>query len=326
MLQSWLRCVRHLPSERAAPSGQGWTGVYLAMRGVIAAACRLRRLRQLPGYVLDLFAYVAVVAFFLSALVVGVLAHLWLPQSRRAATRITMEQVSRAIRGSIEIDEISELNLSGVVASGVTIRDSDGEAVLYAPTVRVRAELLEIGVSLLPWSERIVVPVTWARADRVHATLREDADGDLTLSTVFLAPERSLRESAAPSEAGLPLDVNLHMIEVGEVFAIGGFGGFSSIQARTGNVHGSVHVSNDSVTVQTQPISVDVGGILEPMLSGLLDFRFESPSSIQSTLTEVRVGGVKANGYARLDGGALQFRLVLPATDPEALKPFLPDP
>ena len=262
---------------------------------------------------------VAVAAVFVTAFVLGILIHLPLPPSRRLATRIIMEQASKAIRGSIEIGRISRISLHDVEALEVVIRDPDREIILHAPRVQAHADLLAIGLSFLPWSPRAEIPVTWARADRVDVVFRNDASETLSLATTFLA-----LEDAVPSTSSFPLILNLMAIEIGTIAVGGGLGGLSSLDWTARSVRGSVLVEPGGVVIDTNTFPLSFNRILKASIRTTVDYHFRSPNTMWSNLT-AKYHDIAVSGVARLDGTSLHASLALPSTDSAALAPLLPD-
>jgi translocation and assembly module TamB len=267
----------------------------------------------------------ALLITLLGSFVAGILLHLPLPPSKRAATRIVMEQVSQAIRGSIEIERISRLHLGGVEAVGVTIRDPDGETVLFAPRLRARANLLPIALSFLPWSPRAEVPVSWIRAEHIDVVFRQDADGTVTLGTTFLEPIRPAEPPPKkPPTPARPLVVDLKSIEIGTIAAKGGLGGLSPLDWRARTVRGSVRIAPDGVRIDTASFPVAFDKILEKPVHATVDYHFRSPQLMWSgVLANYR--DLSVSGRVQLNGNNLLVDLDLPRTEPQALAPFLPD-
>ena len=268
---------------------------------------------------------VALLIAFLGSFVAGILLHLPLPPSKRAATRIVMEQVSQAIRGSIEIERISRLHLGGVEAVGVTIRDPDGETVLFAPRLRARANLLPIALSFLPWSPRAEVPVTWIRAEHIDVVFRQDADGTVTLGTTFLEPVRPTEPPPTkPAAPARPLVVDLMSIEIGTIAAKGGLGGLSPLDWQARTVRGAVRIAPEGVRIDTGSFPIAFDNILEKPVHATVDYHFRSPMLMWSgVLANYR--DLSLSGRVQLNGNNLLVDLDLPRTEPQALAPFLPE-
>lgn len=266
----------------------------------------------------------ALVSVFLIAFVVGILLHLPLPPSRRVATRLVMDQVSHAIRGSIEIETISRLHLQGIEAKGVTIRDPDGEPILHAPVLRARANLIRIGLSLLPWSDSVRVPVSWVHADHIDVVFREDLAGELTLGTTFLPPPKPAVTPSKPSKPSLPVVVDLYGIEVNSVQAKGNLGGLSPVDWRARSLRGAVHAGPDGVRIDTTAFPLAFHRILEEPIQTTVDYHFRSPELMWSSLL-ARYQDITLSGRVQLKGGDMMVDVDLPRTEGRVFDPFLPE-
>jgi translocation and assembly module TamB len=267
---------------------------------------------------------VALVLTFLLAFLVGVLLHLPLPPSRRVATRLVMEQVSHAIRGSIEIETISRLHLQGIEAKGVTIRDPDGEPILHAPVLRARASLIGIGMSLLPWSDGIRVPVSWVHVEHIDVVFREDLVGELTLGTTFLPPPEPVVTPAKPSKPSLPVVVDLRGIEINSVQAKGQLGGLSPVDWRARSLRGTVYVGPDGVRIDTTSFPLAFHRILQEPIQTTVDYHFRSPELMWTSVL-ARYRDITLSGRVQLKGEDMMIDVDLPRTDGRSFDPFLPE-
>ena len=268
----------------------------------------------------------ALTATFTASFAAGIVLHLPLPPSKRIATRLITEQVSQAMRGAIEIERIEKLHLRGVDATGVTIRDPNGQAVLHAPVLKARANLISIGLSALPWSDTVRVPVSWVRADRIDVVFRQDAEGVLTLGTTFLSPPKPPEpKPAKPSAPARPVILDLQNIEIGTIAASGRLGGLSPVDWQARTVRGMVHVGPDGTRIDTASFPLVFAKILDRPIQTTVDYHLRSPSRMWTRLV-ARYDDVLVSGQVQLDESKLLVDLDLPRTSGKVFAPYLPEP
>lgn len=283
------------------------------------------RLRKVGRHAARFFAPVALTVTFTASFAAGIVLHLPLPPSKRFATRLVTEQVSQAIRGSIELEGIERLHLRGVEAKGVTIRDPDGHAVLHAPVLRARANLVGIGLSALPWSDTVRIPVTWIRADHVDVVFRQDADGEVTLGTTFLPPPKPPEpKPAKPPKPARPVVLDLHNIEIGTIAASGRLGGLSPVDWQARTVRGLVHVGPGGTRIDTASFPLVFSRILDRPIQTTVDYHFRSPARMWTSVV-ARYDDVLLSGQVQLEQSKLLVDLDLPRTAGAAFAPYLPE-
>jgi len=261
---------------------------------------------------------------FVSTFVVGVLIHLPLPPSKRLATRLVTEQVSAAIRGSVEIERISKLYLGGVEAQGVTIRDPAGDTILHAPTLRVQANLLSIAWSAMPWSDSVSVRVPWVWADHIDVVFREDHAGNVTLGTAFLSPIKLPEpKPTKPSKPARPVVVDLMNIEIGSISTGGRLGGLSRVDWRARLVRGVLHAGPDGTRIDTASFPLAFHKLLTQPVQTTVDYHFRSPTLMWSSVL-ARYEEIALSGRVQLNGNEMLLDADLPRTEGKVLAPYLP--
>ena len=266
-----------------------------------------------------------VVVTFLSSFVAGVLIHLPLPPSRRVATRALTVQVSKVIRGSIEVEQITRLDLAGVEASGVTIRDPNGDVVLFSPRLQAHGNLLNIGLSLMPWSDTVLIRSTWIRAEQIDLTFREGPDGVPTLSTTFLPPFKPPEPpTTKPAAPGRPVVVELVGIEIGSLAANGQLGGLKTVDWEAKSIRGSVYAGPGGVRIDTTAFPLMLRRILPEPIRTTVDYHFRPPVMMWSQI----VAGYEqlvVTGNAKLDHANLELTFDLPRSPGSVLQGIVPD-
>ncbi|MCU0694651.1 MAG: hypothetical protein MUF54_25000, partial [Polyangiaceae bacterium] len=268
---------------------------------------------------------VAVALVLASAVTAGLVLHLPLPPSRRIATRIVTAQISRAMRGSIEIERISALSLRGVVARNVAILDPQGNVVLAAPEVHARGDLFAALLSGLPWSDHARLHITWVRAEHVDVKFRQDDTGTLTLATAFWAPPKPPsvpRVKLAVSRR--PVTIDLSAIEVGTVAVRGRIGGYDGVHWDARGLLGSVHAGPDGSVVDVRPFPVMVREVTPRPVRAVVDYHFRSPELMWTSFV-ASMDDITVSGRAKLDGGYLDAVVDLPRTPPLAFALLLPE-
>ncbi|HZO14136.1 MAG TPA: translocation/assembly module TamB domain-containing protein [Polyangiaceae bacterium] len=146
-------------------------------------------LKRIAGAVLGL----VLLVFLLAA---GALVYLQTPAGRAWVRARLNDALASSFRGRMVIEEIREVGLSGVVGARVTMKDPDGEQVLFADGVRIRLPVLKTAYRALSDSKNIDISVDEVDIDYADVSLEQTATGELRLANAFEPPPRAGSEES----------------------------------------------------------------------------------------------------------------------------------
>src|SRR5262245_5720709 len=109
-------------------------------------------LKRIAGAVLGLLLLVFLVA-------AGALVYLQTPAGRAWVRARMNDALASSFRGQMVIEDIREVGLSGVGGARVSMRDPEGEQVLFADGVRIRLPVLKTVYRLVTDSKDIDISV-----------------------------------------------------------------------------------------------------------------------------------------------------------------------
>jgi translocation-and-assembly-module (TAM) inner membrane subunit TamB-like protein len=250
---------------------------------------------------------------------VATLAASWYVQrpSFRAAALARLELALRgAVRGSIELEGLEQLGLSGARLRRLRVIDEQGRRVLELEDIGVRFGLLGLlGAWLL--EEPPVLRLQHIRVERSRLRLAtEPQSGELTLLRALQPPARE-PSSTAGSEARV---VALPAVELGEVLVSHEAPALKTLELRIERVHGQAMLGGDRTTIAAERFGLSLRAGAERWVDGAGSFSLASAGGPLAVGFHGFVRGTELDAHVELGGGQLSGSLDVPHATPEAVR------
>jgi translocation and assembly module TamB len=191
-------------------------------------------------------ATLALALVFLVAVAVGVLLHLDTGAGRAIAHRSAERLLATALPGDIQIGGLERLDLRGLRAGQVRVRDPEGFAVIDAQGLEVELTLVSTIRGLLG-GRGIVIEIPSATVATARVSLATTPEGELRLARAFAPDEPSPSSSDKATPIVALQRVVIDHVEVVDLPVVG-----------TAEVHGLVGAlrAADEVTIEVYEASV----------------------------------------------------------------------
>lgn len=261
-------------------------------------------------------------AVFIAAVSVAPILHLNLPAGRRALVVVLEKALDATFHGSFDVGTIERVDVSGLVASSVVVRDLENRRVLTLTGVRAQADIPKIFYDWFFGGDSITITVDHVHVARAETRLRPDAKtGIPTIAAAFTPrPSATPRASSAPSR---DVRVNVRGIELTRGFARGRVFGLPTLEADVSSVRGSVRSSPEGVDVVVSRFGTVVRGLGGTDLSGVATLRLRSPGWL-ATSFDGHFGDVQLGAVVRIDEGQVMASLDVPKARPSSVRALLP--
>lgn len=264
------------------------------------------------------------VATFVVALVLAVLAHLNTPAVRHSITELTNRALSDLLYGRIEVDRIERLSVDGIELGRVTLWDTAGAAVIVLDDVRADIDVLQLLADLWLSTDKLNVVLEHTRVEHSEVRLIPDEQaGELTLSRALTPRPRPPR---APSERGVERYVRVWLphVELGTVVGELGIEGLSDISPRLTNVRGRVLFSPKGIAVDVERFGTNLEGVYGTRIHGSGAFSLRAPGPLELDFTGF-AGDAEVQAHLALERGEITADATMPLLTPEAMRQWWED-
>ena len=269
-------------------------------------------------------AVVGTTLVFVAGTVAGVAIHLDHPAARRLVSSTLNSALAPVLKGTITLDKIDRIALlSGRVAGmDVTIRDAEGHTVIVARWISARIALVPLLQSLVGTGP-LIVRVDRVRVEGADVTLRNDANGVLSLANTFLPRPSSPRVQAASTGQGVVLTVD--GLTLDHAWAHGNLGS-QPVDIEVDRLSGHLRVDSSELTATLRPLVFRAralpipAGAVEGSVEGAITFPFATQQRTTAHATvQVRAGELSATARAILYGDAIEVHMEAPRVPARAL-------
>lgn len=260
---------------------------------------------------------------FASALVVSFILHLNTRAGRMALTHVVNRALSPVFEGSLAVESIDQLDLSGVRLSRVLVVDPNAERVLQLRDVRVQLEPDKLLAGYLNTEEGVHTYVfPHLRAEEAEVLLLGDAESGVSLARA-LTPKPSASKPKGKSEIGNPVHLSFPNIELGRVQGSFDLPVLERLLPRLVGVRGSLLVTPDEVAVDVERFGMVVAG-MPVNVRGTGAVKVRVPGAIEVQFSGY-VGQSEAQVSFKLEGDdTIDITLVAPRVAAETVRAFVP--
>jgi translocation and assembly module TamB len=217
---------------------------------------------------------VGTVVVFVASLAGGVLAHLDAAATRRTTAAHVNAALANVFVGTIAIESIGRLSLTGVDDVRVSIDDASGNHVIVADGVHARIDMRTLVRSLFASSGPLVIDLSNVSVRDADVDIDDDASGALRLATVFA--RRSVAAPSPPSTPGRGVTFSIGNIGVTHARVHGQPAGAPPVDACIDSIAASLAVAAGAmkleiggaeVTTRAMPHGADAKGALHATLA-----------------------------------------------------------
>jgi hypothetical protein len=260
------------------------------------------------------------VVFVLAAGVAPIL-HLDLPAGRRALAALFTSALNDTFLGKFEIAAIERVDVSGLVARGVVVRDPAGKRVLSVTRLRAQADLPALVQALLFGGEKITLVIDHVHIDHAEARLRPDPKTQIPSIAKAFTPRPSA--SKAPKTPGRHVRVVVQAVELTHGFVRGKVLGLQTVELDLSSVRGSVRATPVGAEVSVNRFGATLRGLRGADLKGIASVRLRAPGWLWTSF-DGHFGDVQLGALLRLDGDQIMAALEVPKAAPPAMRALLP--
>ena len=211
----------------------------------------MQRLARILGFAAKAL---ALLVGFVLAVVVAALLHVRTGLGLRVAKNETNAALTPLFRGTIQIQRIGAVSLTG--ASGIDARvvDEDGVEVIAARGAEASVDLIALGYGAISGSGPLVIRIEDVKVESARVSLDRNAKGDLRIAGTFL-PRTPSPPSPEPSR---PVEVHLPSIRLARAKVVGEPTANLPVDADLRDLRARVDVETPGVIVTLEDGRIDV--------------------------------------------------------------------
>ncbi len=211
-------------------------------------------MKRLLAMVAFLGKTLALVGVFAASVVVAALLHLQTGLGLRVAKNETNAALTSLFRGTIHIDRIGSVGLTGASGIDAHVVDEDGVEVISARGAGARVDVLALGYGAIAGGGPLVIRVEDVKVESARVSLDRNAKGDLRIAGTFL-PRKPTPPSTEPSR---PVEVHLTSIRLDRAKVVGEPAANLPVDAELRDLRARVDVETPGVVVTLEDGRVDV--------------------------------------------------------------------
>jgi translocation and assembly module TamB len=263
---------------------------------------------------------------FTGALGAGALLHVGLAPTRRIASALLTDLLSRTFTGRVVIERIGHIDPDGFEDATATVYDPEGRRVLAVTGLRGQSSLLRLARTLIRGGD-IAIVIPHARVEHADVEIVSDEQGAVSLARAFTP--RPAKSPRAPSATPTRARVWLPDVQVGTAHVNGGIAGLHDVEVDLARVQGSVLAGTDRTSIKVVRYSLNAHGLTPSTLEGTSATYLDMPSSTGKKLSlwttfDGFVGDVQVAAHAGLDGSDLDLSADIPKARPESVRELFP--
>jgi translocation and assembly module TamB len=258
---------------------------------------------------------------FIAGILLGAVIHLG-TEDGRAFVADTLNGLFESIfAGTMVIHEIGDIGFDGIEGVRLSMRDPDGEIVLYVEGADLHLPLLATAWSLLTTSEGISITVDDATVAWAEVSLHTAPSGLLRIEEAFDTGPSD------PTQPSTPVTVVVSRAQVRRAWVHGVFGGLW-LDADARDAEGSVRIDDDAVRISDARSFVTTRAVPRGA-----DLQGELRAEIEVPAEDIRIEGsfeglvstIPASIEGSLRGDRIEGRVALEPAQPEELARLVPE-
>jgi translocation and assembly module TamB len=263
---------------------------------------------------------------FTGALGAGALLHVGLAPTRRMASALLTDLLSRTFTGRVVIERIGHIDADGFDDATANVYDPEGRRVLAVTGLRGHSSLLRLARTLIRGGD-IDIVIPHARVEHAEVEIVSDEQGAISLARAFTP--RPPKAARSPATTPTRVRVWLPDAQVGVAHVHGGIAGLHDVEVDLARVQGSVLAGNDRTSIKVERYSLNAHGLVPSTLQGTSATYLDMPSSTGKKLSvwatfDGFLGDVQVAARAGLDGSDLDLAADIPKARPESVRELLP--
>lgn len=263
---------------------------------------------------------------FLLSLGAGLLIHLDLPASRRAAASILESILNDTLEGTLRIGSLSRLAGGGLGVEDLEVFDPDGRKTLVIEQLTADLDLLDLLDRTLGDYDKLSIQVPRVRASGCEIyflpTTEVGEDGQVlthvSLKDAFTPRKRS--DSSPGKSAGRPVRVWFPDIRLKDVFARGSVAGSPVVEARAYETQATVLASDLGAAVDVSRFQLEASGLGGVDIDTAGEVHVRAPGAVWG-LVRGNFGQLPVVQKFRYENGEFDLQ-TLATVAPEAARPL----